>query len=285
MLDVADIIFRQEHDDFRGMGDLEVEERIEGRNDLYVRPTQDKGSMLTRLTLDPLAAEMVREDLPCAWPLRELVDVSRLDKYAALRLVLALERMKLLEFVESEGPSGKRNRAERQVRKTLLIIKRRSLFEAMHAHWSSHPAELKRGYEQLLSELSEDRYREVLDDRLEKVLKEGTKQAERLWSKVGDQARRNAMRLEFATVSQLHMAADMYVKQGGMARFRQDWTLAKFCFESALDFDLPDSAGKDIQREARRYLQEISSKVGSSAELSNEQLKELRSRLTPPEEP
>jgi len=220
----------------------------------HVKLVQPRKHLFKQLKLKENESFVVFEMIPAGWTIGELVAYGGMLERPLLRLLSALEGMGLVEFVEEEGEISKRNRAERTLWLGKRDLERRDSFEALYAHWSSTPYELKMGYERVLAEYGMERFGKVADSRIKELMAEIKAKADALFKQLSDKRGRKAARKGHVGDDQLLMAVDLLDKQAQMALFKNDFAYVKACYERVLDLDPGVAEAGEARRNARQAM-------------------------------
>ena len=236
--------------------DEELIKQAEPLYRLHLRPVEGRLPLIAQLPLTDKEMHVATRVIPAGWPLAELVALRELEERGLFRLVFALRAMGMVEFVESEGAVGKRNRAERMLYSGLAEMERRNDFEALHAHWSSSIDDIKRGYQRVLTELSRERFEAVMDDRLDELVTAVQEKAAKIWKRLSTHQGRLESRKTFVEQGQLTMASDLLLAQGEMALYKGDAPLARACYVRVVELDPGGRGGSENLNTAKKALQD-----------------------------
>jgi hypothetical protein len=269
-VDVLAVLLDQQRKALGAIEDDKLVQSIEDYYPLHARPIAGRVGLLKQVPLRPRERALVDKVLPAGWTLGELVALKELDERSLVRLLLALKSLGMVEFVRDEGPDGRRNRAERKLYAGLRDLKRRSPFEALHSHWSSSEGEIRAGYMKVLNDFSKERFKVVLDGRLEELIDEIRSHAGEIWALLETRPGRQEQRKAVVGANELQMASDLLDKQGEMASFKADFRLVKACYERVLELDPGTHDGAENRRHAKRWLSDPRvSNVAVHGELSS----------------
>jgi len=221
---------------------------------LHVRPTEGRKRMVQELPLNEVEMRLVTEVVPAGWTLAELVGLKEMEERLLLRLLFALRAMGLIEFVETEGPVAKRNRAERTLYEALAELKRRNDFDGLHAHWSSSVTDIEAGYQKILRDTDPERYAGFKDARIDDLLRQVREMAEEIWQRLKTPQGRLEARKQVVEIGQLRMASDLLFAQGEMARYKGNMGLARVCYIRVLELDPGGPEGAENTQGSKKAL-------------------------------
>ena len=253
-VEVLEVLLAYQRESLQAVDDDRLVQKVEGFYPLHVRLVDARKNLLPQLPLADDEATVVRDLLPACWTLGELVGLKEMEERRLVRLLFALKALGMVEFVREEGANSRRNRAERILYSGLKDLTRRNDFEALHAHWSSSEQEIQAGYERVLQEFGRDRWRAVLDDRIEELIRMIRERAEQIWTRLGSRTGRKEARKKVVGDDQLRMASDLLDKQGEMASFKGDFRIVRACYERVLELDPGGSEGVENLKRAKQWL-------------------------------
>jgi len=222
----------------------------------HVRLTPGREDIVAQLQLSEIEKHLATVVMPAGWQLAEMLSLKEMEERTLLRLVLVLKGMGMLEFVQEEGTSSKRNRAERFLYETLGDVHRRNAFEAVRSHWSSSVEEIEAGYNRMKHDCRRERFEPYMDARIEDLLRQVHVRLDETWAKLKVASKRKVIRNEFVERGQLQMASDLLYSQAEMARYKNDNGLARICYVRVLELDPGSSDGAENVAASKRALAE-----------------------------
>ena len=238
------------------LGDEEVYKQTEEFYRQHVHIPANRTSMVAELDLTEIETHFAMVVIPAGWPLAEMLALREMEERSLLRFILILQGMGMLEFVEGEGERAKRNRAERYLYETLGDITRRNPFEAIGAHWSSSVDQIQEGYTKIKHRSRLERFEPYMDDRIKELFDQVHERLDALWAELKSDRNRKEIRGKVVEIGQLRMASDLLHSQGGMARYKNDFALARVCYVRVLELDPGGPAGAENIAAAKRALQD-----------------------------
>jgi hypothetical protein len=244
----------------------------------HIRLTPGREEMVSRLELSEAEKHLATVVIPAGWQLAEMISLKEMEERTLLRLVLVLKAMGMVEFVQQEGSSSKRNRAERFLYETLGDVNRRNAFEAVRSHWSSSVEEVEAGYERMKHDCRRERFEPYMDDRIEELLGQVHAKLDETWSRLKVATTRKEIRNEFVEMGQLRMASELLFSQAEMARYKNDNGLARVCYVRVLELDPGGPDGAENVAGSKRALAEPELS-GEAVAASGADIKELQRRL------
>jgi hypothetical protein len=186
--------------------------------------------------------------------------------------------MGMLEFVVEEGVHAKRNRAERYLYETLGDITRRNAFAAIGAHWSSSVDQIHEGYKKIKHRSRFERFEAFMDSRMRELFDQVHERLDALWAELKVERIRREVRGKFVEIGQLHMASELLHSQGEMARYKNDFALARVCYVRVLELDPGGTSGSENIAAAKRALQDPELSASAVADTSVDMI-DLQRRL------
>lgn len=252
-VEVLPLLLEAQRQGYAALDDDALIKKCEPLYPLSIQLVPARKDILDRLPLTAEERRLVNDVLPACWPLKELVGLKEMEERQLLRFMLSLTGLGVVEVVKDEGATARRNRVERKLYHAARDLRRRSAFEALHAHWSSSPKEVEEGYRTVLGEYADNTFSDLLDDRIRGRLAEIRSLADTAWRKVSTVGARKEYRKGVVGSDQLRMASDLLDKQAEMALFKGDFPLARACYDRIVELD-PGNDGGEVLNRAKAQL-------------------------------
>jgi hypothetical protein len=253
-VDVLSVLLNAERRGVGGRTDEEIVRDTESVLSRHVTIIDGRVGVIAALPLVARERVVAEELLPGGWTIKELFLYAGLEEQELLRFLLVLKSLGTVEFLESEGESTKRNRAERALYVALREITRRGDFEAIHCHWTAIGEDVERGYQKVIKDFSRERFAAVLDDRIEELIGRVQFRAEELYERLKSKEGRDRVRKLTIGPSQLIMATDLMGKQGNMAAYKGRFDIARVCYLRVLELAVKGPECAEAVRAARAGL-------------------------------
>ncbi len=253
--------------------DEEITKETEPHLDRHVALVDERKALLPELDLDPGERVLVTDLLPGGWTMKELMIYGGIREKPLLRFIWVLRAMGFIELKRDEGPLSKRNRAERILYVALRDIKRRGDFEALHCHWTAIEDEIHAGYRQILEEFGRERFKAVLDPRLEDLIDRIRERADEALSRIKTLGGRTEVRKKIVGEAQLIMAADLMVKQADMEVYKSNFRVAKACYERVLELAPKIAETNEHRKHSKAQL--ANPQIGAAQTLSAAELADV----------
>ena len=271
--DVMRVLWDQMRQKYAELSDKQIAQRIDQYHKRHVVITDEGGDLVGELTLGMREQGFVNRYLRGAWQLSELLGRLDLTNRSVMEILLTLQDLDIIVLSEREGPNWKLARAERFLIDRMDYLGK-DHFAFVDAHWSSLENELKAACDKVASTLEDPLLNQLDLGRVGEMRREISEKLTEVRQIFANEEARKEYRTTLIERGKLSMAANLFGKQGEMALFKCEATLAKDCFSRVIEVD-PGGPGEEHRGRARRVLGDISRGVLTETTVTKDDEAEL----------
>ncbi len=253
--DVMGVLWARAREKYAELSDKKIAHRIDRYHKHHMVLSDHGKEMAGQLSLGKREALFVQRYLRGGWQIAELLGRLDLTNRSVMEIVFTLQDLDIIDLSEREGPNWRLARAERFLIDRMDYLGK-DHFAFVDAHWTSLDRELMDAC---------DKVAKTLDDPVLNQLEIGSvsQMRHQITDKLGEvrqifaeRERRREYRTTLVEKSKLSMATSLFAKQGEMALFKKEATVAKECFERVIELDTGAPGAGHVSR-ARRVLDDI----------------------------
>lgn len=254
--DVMGVLWNRAREKYAQLTDKKIAHRIDQYHKHHMVLTDDGKEMAGQLSLGKREALFVQRYLRGGWQIAELLGRLDLTNRAVMEIVFTLQDLSIIDLSEREGPNWRLARAER------FLIDRmdymgKDHFAFVDAHWTSLDRELAAACDKVAKTLDDPVLNQLELGSVSQMRHQITEKLGEVRQIFADREPRRDYRATLIEKSKLTMATSLFAKQGEMALFKKEATVAKECFERVIELDSGGPGAGHVSR-ARRVLDDIS---------------------------
>ena len=269
--DVMGVLWERVREQFSSYTEKRIAELVDNYHKHHVVITDHGRSMVQELSVGGVEQRFLERYLRGGWQVSRLIGRLEMPTRKLVELLLSLEDLGIIQLSEDEGPNWRKARAERFLIDRMDYMER-DYFAFVEAHWSCIESELMTACDKISKTLEEPIMQELGLAEVNQMRTDIRGKLAEVRTIFSTLESRRKYRMGMQDTDKVGASCDLFFKQGEIALFKKDVTVARECFQRIVELEPGGAGSEERLKRAHIVLRDLSKGVITSSTAVEDEL-------------